>query len=120
MKDQVFVLAGLLACVVAAPAAAAAPSEAGQTNCYAGWRQGRPADAGYFPIAVWLQDPKTRRASRRRESISTLRCGAVPPPGSSMRWTRRACGLCAARMRRGLRLKDSPVIVGWNGTSSQF
>ena len=39
----------LIACLVGASSPA---------NPYAKWQHGPPHDAGFFPIAVWLQDPR--------------------------------------------------------------
>jgi len=45
--------------VAAAPAGAGEDeSSAGQTAPYAAWENGPGTDAGFFPIAVWLQAPK--------------------------------------------------------------
>jgi hypothetical protein len=32
-------------------------SQAGVSSPYAAWQDGPPKDAGFFPIAVWLQSP---------------------------------------------------------------
>jgi hypothetical protein len=41
--------------------AAATRRTAATTSRYARWKNGPPADPGYFPIAVWLQDPSNAR-----------------------------------------------------------
>jgi len=48
-------------------------SQQGQETIYAKWKNGPPAGPDYFPIAVWLQDP--RYASRYKEAGFSLYVG---------------------------------------------
>jgi hypothetical protein len=43
--------------VILAVLLAAVGNSAQGQNPYGKWKNGPPADPGYFPIAVWLQDP---------------------------------------------------------------
>ena len=58
---SVVCLAGILAAFGPGGGAGAAAVTSTQvskwTSPYAGWKNGPPADAGFFPISVWLQDP---------------------------------------------------------------
>lgn len=77
------------------------------------WKNGPPSDAGYFPIAVWLQDPKN--AARYKAAGINLYVGLWRRPT-----TEQLAGLQQAGMsvicvqnRASLANLDSPVIVGW-------
>src|SRR5512135_3508565 len=53
----VVLLVAILVC--ARSASGAEPARASlPANPYAKWQHGPPHDAGFFPIAVWLQDPR--------------------------------------------------------------
>ena len=52
---------------------------------YAQWKNGPGKGEDYFPIAVWLQDPKNARATRPPASISTSDCGKARPRHKSSR-----------------------------------
>lgn len=54
------------------------------TSPYARWQHGPPADPAYFPIAVWLQDP--RNAARYKQAGINLyvALGKARPMPSSL------------------------------------
>jgi hypothetical protein len=89
----------------AAPGTSAAP--------YAQWKNGPPADASYFPIAVWLQDPKNAR--RYREAGINLYVGLWKGPTEAQLAALREAGMrvICAQNAVGLAHRDDPTIVGW-------
>jgi hypothetical protein len=82
-------------------------------NPYARWPNGPPKDAGYFPIAVWLQDP----AMARRYGEAGVNTYVALWRGPTQQ---QLADLKAAGMRVicepnevGLRHRDDPTIIGW-------
>ena len=57
-------LSAILLCMTFAAFVVLSQAHAGNTeqpetvNAYAKWENGPPSDPGYFPIAVWLQNPR--------------------------------------------------------------
>jgi hypothetical protein len=104
-----------IACLVCARCASGAepartPSPA---SPYAKWEHGPPHDVGFFPIAVWLQDPRNA-AQYRAAGINTY-VGLWKGPTETQLADLSAAGMkliCAqnATARKHL---DDPVIVGW-------
>jgi hypothetical protein len=77
------------------------------------WRNGPSASSNFFPIAVWLQDPKN--APRYKATGFNLFVGLWEGPTEAQLVT-----LAAAQMPviceqnpTGLKHKDDPIIVGW-------
>lgn len=77
------------------------------------WKNGPPADAGYFPIAVWLQSPSN--AVRYKAAGINLYVGLWQGPTEAQ-----LAELAAARMpvicaqnAVGLAHRQEPTIVGW-------
>jgi hypothetical protein len=107
------VIAGTLA--VAAMCVAGRDSRAATTarSPWARWENGPPADPGYFPIAVWLQDPVNAR--RYQQAGINLYIGLWQGPTE-----KQLAELKAARMaviceqnEVGLAHKADRTIVGW-------
>ena len=79
---------------------------------YAGWKNGLSAEASYFPIAVWLQDPKN--AERFKNAGINLYVGLYRGPTSNQLETLRKAGMgVICGQGRGLAFKEDPIIVGW-------
>ena len=88
-----------------------AQSEAPATE--ARWENGPPTDPGWFPIAVWLQDP--RNAARYKEAGINLYVGLWRGPNAAQLAALRDAGMpvICGQNRFGLEHKDDRTIVGW-------
>jgi hypothetical protein len=77
------------------------------------WQNGPPADEGYFPIAVWLQDPKN--AARYKAAGINLYVGLWRGPTTNQLATLQRAGMAVicAQNRTGQEHKDHPSIIGW-------
>lgn len=95
----------------AAPPAGAAG--AASVAPYAAWKHGPPADAAYFPIAVWLQDP--RMAPRYKAAGFNLYIGLWKGPTEAQLAALKAAGMPVICEQSEVALKhlDDPTIVGW-------
>jgi hypothetical protein len=77
------------------------------------WKNGPPGEEGYFPIAVWLQDPKN--AARYKAAGINLYVGLWRGPTSNQlaELQRAGMSVICGQNRAGLENKDHPSIVGW-------
>jgi hypothetical protein len=77
------------------------------------WTNGLPTDEGYFPIAVWVQDPKN--AARFKAAGINLYVGLWRGPTTNQLAALAKAGLSVicGQNRVGLENKDHPTIVGW-------
>jgi len=108
---QAYAVAFAVVLVVAARGSA---SEAQGSSPYARWRNGPGGgDAGYFPIAVWLQVPKN--AQRYQAAGFNLYVGLWKGPTEEQlaALTKAGMPVICAQNRVGLAHKDDPIIVGW-------
>ena len=98
---------------VAATGATAHAAEGPTMNPYARWANGPPSDPAYFPIAVWLQDPKM--APRYREAGVNVYVALWRGPTEEQLATLRDAGVSVVCAQNALALRhlDDPVIVGW-------
>src|SRR6266511_3113484 len=57
---------GLTCAAALAAGVWAGPGDGGETarSAWARWKNGPPSDPGYYPIAVWLQDPRNAKSYR--------------------------------------------------------
>ncbi len=96
-------------CALAADAVGAKPG----VSPYAKWTNGPSADSDYFPIAVYLQDPKN--ASRYKEIGINLYIGLWNGPTEEQLAELRRHGmkLICEQNEVGLKHLDDPIIVGW-------
>jgi hypothetical protein len=80
---------------------------------YKRWQHGPPADPGFFPIAVWLQDP--RNAGRYKRAGFNLYVGLWQGPTDGQLESLKAAGMpvICHQNRVGLAHRDDPTIVGW-------
>ncbi|MHB9007051.1 MAG: hypothetical protein ACYDC1_08965 [Limisphaerales bacterium] len=103
------------AVIVASAAALAgdvAPATVGSSP-YAKWTRGPEPDAGYFPIAVWLQSPA--RATRYREAGFNTFVGLWNGPTDAQLDTLKQAGMkviCELNDVARKRL-DDPTLIGW-------
>jgi hypothetical protein len=121
-RTAAFWLAPVLAAAVVAVALAAgspAPESRASANpkpasgFYAAWKHSLPADPSYFPIAVWLQDPKM--APKYKAAGVNLYVGLWKGPTEEQLATLKAAGMPVICDQNdvGLRHKDDATIVGW-------
>jgi hypothetical protein len=77
------------------------------------WKNGISSDPNFFPIAVWLQDP--RNAQRFKDAGINLYVGLWRGPTSNQLATLAKAGMQVICSQNALALeqKDNPVIVGW-------
>jgi hypothetical protein len=82
-------------------------------NPYGRWSNGPPRDPGFFPIAVWLQDP--RNVSRYREAGFNVYVGLWRGPTEDQLAKLKAAGmkLICDQNAVGLAHRDDPTIAGW-------
>ncbi len=82
-------------------------------NPYREWKHGLPADANYFPIAVWLQDPEY--ADRYKAAGINVYVGLWEGPTEQQLsdLTKMGMPVICEQNAVGLAHKDDPIIVGW-------
>ena len=82
-------------------------------NPYAGWRNGPPADPGYFPLAVWLQSPAN--AARYKAAGINLFVGLWRGPTEVQLAELKKAGMqvICHQNAAGLAHIDDPTIAGW-------
>lgn len=83
------------------------------SNPYIVWKKGPPKDPNFFPIAVWLQNP--RNAERYKSAGFNLYVGLWKGPTEEQLETLRKAGMMVICEQNevGLRHRDDPIIVGW-------
>jgi len=108
MKNLVFLAGLFLVCCVTVSAGAENAS-----NPYTSWKHGPPSDPGYFPIAVWLQDPEDAEAYKK--AGVNLYVGLWQGSTEEQLASLRAAGMQAicSQNRLGLQHLDDTTIVGW-------
>lgn len=91
----------------------ASTPRADQPAGYARWRFGPPDDPAFFPIAVWLQNP--RNAPRYKAAGFNLYVGLWKGPTEEQLNALREAGMpvICDQNETGLRHRDDPIIVGW-------
>jgi hypothetical protein len=82
-------------------------------SAWARWKNGPPAEPDYFPIAVWLQDP--RNAGRYRQAGINLYVGLWKGPTEEQLAALKAAGMrvICEQSEVGLAHRSDPVIAGW-------
>src|SRR5687767_324085 len=77
------------------------------------WKNGPPSDPNYFPIAVWVQDPKN--AERYKAAGINLYVALWRGPTTNQLAALAKAGMpvICSQNARGLENKDNPIIVGW-------
>ncbi len=83
------------------------------SNAYARWENGPPSDPDYFPIAVWLQNPKN--AGRYKAAGINLYVGLWKGPTETQLAALKAAGMqvICAQNKVGLAHKTDSTIIGW-------
>jgi hypothetical protein len=111
MKRVLLLVAGLV-CVRCACGAEAGRASA-IANPYAKWEHGPPHDTGFFPIAVWLQDP--RNAAKYLAAGFNTYVGLWKGPTENQLAGLRTAGMkviCEQNETARSHL-DDPTIIGW-------
>lgn len=82
-------------------------------NVYSRWKFGPSRDASYFPIAVWLQQP--RNAPRFKQAGFNLYVGLWQGPTEEQLSTLREAKMpvICEQNEVGLKHRQDPIIVGW-------
>ena len=88
-------------------------NQRGEKNVYFRWKNGPPDGPGYFPIAVWLQDPGD--ASAYKKAGINLYVGLWKGPTEEQLSLLRSAGMqtVCSQNEVGLKYRDDTVIVGW-------
>src|SRR5438045_4550499 len=99
------VLAALLAATAQEPKPPASP--------YSAWTHGPPTDPGFFPIAVWLQNPSN--AAKYRDAGINTYVALWRGPTAEQLDALKAAGLKVVchQNELGLQHKDDPAIIAW-------
>jgi hypothetical protein len=103
---------GFILLAVVADGASQTTAESSK-NPYSAWKHGIPSDADFFPIAVWLQDP--RAAARYKAAGFNLYVGLWQGPTELQLAELKKHGMRVICVQNevGLKHKDDPTIVGW-------
>ena len=82
-------------------------------NAYARWENGPSSDPGYFPIAVWLQNPENAR--RYKAAGINLYVGLWEGPTEAQLSALKEVGMSVicAQNEVGLKHRDDLTIIGW-------
>jgi hypothetical protein len=100
----------LLAATMAVGADEAQP---GPSSPYAQWKNGPPKDAGFFPIAVWCQDP-ANAAKFKKAGINVYVALWNGPTEADLAELKKSGMLVICDQNAaGLAHKDDPTIIGW-------
>ena len=104
------ILCVMLISVADAQAQGSKPDE---KNAYLGWENGPPDDSGYFPIAVWMQDPHD--AGAYKKAGINLFVGLWEGPTEEQLSLLRSAGIQAVCYQNdvGLKYRDDNIIIGW-------
>jgi len=103
-------------CVIVAagwPCGVAVADEVQAKRPHATWTHGLPADANFFPVAVWLQSPAN--AAKYKDAGINLYVGLWKGPTEQQLTELKKHGLrvICAQNGVGLKHKDDSTIVGW-------
>lgn len=104
----------VLAAIVLSSLSRAGAAEASEpTSPYAQWKNGISSDENYFPIAVWLQDPKN--AAKYKEAGINLYIGLWKGPTEEHLSALKEAGMpvICSQNEVGLKHKDNKIIVAW-------
>jgi hypothetical protein len=112
MRSSILLAAGSVFFAAGIAGGADAEKKATATP-YAAWKHGPPADASYFPIAVWLQDP--RNAPKYKEAGFNLYVGLWQGPTEAQLEALRKADMpvICDQNEVGLAHASDPIIVGW-------
>jgi len=111
-------LRNAIAAVCVAVAAVSGPAACGESGVkgaspYVKWERGPSGDAGFFPICVWLQNP--RNAQKYKEAGFNTYVGLWNGPTEEQLVELKRAGMkvICSQNEVGLKHIEDPVIVGW-------
>jgi hypothetical protein len=111
-------LRNVIAMVCLAAAAASGPAAYGESGAkgaspYVKWERGPSGDAGFFPICVWLQNP--RNAQKYKEAGFNTYVGLWNGPTEEQLAELKRAGMkvICGQNEVGLKHIEDPIIVGW-------
>lgn len=99
----------LIAGICAALAADSPPAN----SPYAQWRNGPPSDPGFFPLAVWLQNPANARRYRDAGINTYVALWRGPTEEQLAALKKAGMKVICHQNALGLRHLDDPTIIGW-------
>lgn len=82
-------------------------------NAYTRWKNGPPSDPSYFPIAVWLQQPKNARKYKAAGINLYVGLWRGPTEEQLAELTEAGMPVICSQSKVGLANRDNPIIVGW-------
>jgi hypothetical protein len=96
-----------------APGASTPSTSPAPASPYAAWKHGPATDPNYFPIAVWLQDP--RNAGKFKAAGINLYIGLWKGPTDEQLAALKAAGMpvICEQNEVGLAHRDDPTIIAW-------
>ena len=94
-------------------AAAFPPAAGASEKVGSAWSHGPPFGPGYFPIAVWLQDPASAAAYKAAGINLYVGLWEGPTEGQLAALTKAGMPVICDQNAAGLKHKNDPIIVGW-------
>jgi hypothetical protein len=107
----------LLSLVLVTSSAPAGPDQSSggskMPSPYSAWKNGPSADPGFFPLAVWLQDPANAEPFRAIGINTYVGLWEGPTDEQLARLTKAGMRVICDQNEVGLRHRDDPIIIGW-------
>jgi hypothetical protein len=100
----------LLAATIAVGSDEAQPAP---SNPYAQWKNGPPKDAGFFPLAVWCQDPVNASKFEKAGINVYVALWKGPTEADLAELKKSGMRVVCDQNAVGLAHKDDPIIIGW-------
>ena len=82
-------------------------------NPYAQWENGPPHDAGFFPIAVWLQNPDNAKRYRQAGINTYVALWRGPTEEQLAELKNAGMKVICHQNKTALKHVDDPTIIGW-------
>lgn len=110
---KILILTAAASLLLTALCAEKSPQDRSGRAPYGAWKHGPPSDPGYFPIAVWLQNPAN--ASRYKAAGINLYVGLWQGPTEEQLAALKRAGMpvICDQNAVGLKHRDDSIIVGW-------
>lgn len=80
---------------------------------YAGWKNGPPNDAGFFPIAVWLQSPAKARQYKQAGINTYVALWRGPTEEQLTELKNAGMKVVCHQNKAALQFADDATIIGW-------
>jgi hypothetical protein len=82
-------------------------------NPYAQWKNGPPRDANFFPIAVWLQDPRNAERFKAAGINTYVGLWRGPTTNQLAELAKAGMRVICSQNSTALQNKDNPIIIAW-------